>query len=139
MAVVVVAVLVLGLAAVAGTGRLGELPPAVDDRPRGRVPEGPVDREFLAGLRIPLATVGYDTEQVDSWLDAAVGDPSQAPGEACFDVRRRGYDMQLVDLVVDRIGAERRPRLAPYGIMGSTENTFQGLRSANGSDEAPHG
>ena len=101
--IVAVAVVVMGLAAVAGTGRLGEMPPPVNDRPKGRVPDGPLDAAFLAELRIPAAAAGYDRRQVDDYLDSLVAEPaSHEAREAVFDVVAGGYDMQVVDLVLER-------------------------------------
>ena len=106
IAIVAVAVVVLGLAAVAGKGRLGEMPPeAVIDRPRGRVPDGPVTAEFLAEAVLPTAWSGYRRDQVDAYL-AAVADGTAPPAsETLFDVTRRGYDMQVIDELL------RRPRV----------------------------
>ena len=112
IAIVAVAVVVLGLAAVAGMGRLGEMPPeAVIDRPRGRVPDGPVTAEFLAAAVLPTAWSGYRRDQVDAYL-AAVADGAAPPASGTlFDVTRRGYDMQVIDELLLRAGYER-PRAA---------------------------
>lgn len=99
--VVALAVIVLGLAAWAGTGRLGEMAPVVNDRPKGHVPEGPLNQAFLSELRLPRATSGYDAAQVDAYLRAVVaGDAEDL--EKAFDIARDGYDMQVVDEVLDR-------------------------------------
>ncbi|MGV8845710.1 hypothetical protein [Tessaracoccus sp.] len=99
---VVIAIAVLGVAAWAGTGRLGEMPPVVGDRPKGHIPEGPVDGLFLQELSLPVVGVGYRCSQVDDTLASHVaGDASPVP--ALFDVVRRGYDMQAVDAVLDRL------------------------------------
>ena len=120
IAIVAVAIVVLGLAAFAGMGRLGEMPPdAVIDRPKGRVPDGPVTPEFLAAAVLPTAWSGYRRDQVDAYL-AAVADGSAAPAsDTLFDVVRRGYDMQVVDELLLRahyerpIAAEALPDEAP--------------------------
>ena len=108
IAIVAVAIAVLGLAAFAGMGRLGEMPAdAVVDRPRGRVPHGPVTHAFLAEAVLPTAWPGYAREQVDQYL-AAVADGAAAPAsETLFDVVRRGYDMQVVDELLLRAEYER--------------------------------
>lgn len=99
--VVALAVIVLGLAAWVGTGRMGEMAPVVNDRPKGHVPDGPLDEAFLADLRLPRVTNGYDPAQVDAYLEAAVaGDAADL--EKAFDITRDGYDMQVVDEVLDR-------------------------------------
>lgn len=101
--IVAVAVLVLVAAAYAGLGHLGEMPQdPVTDRPRGRVPDGPIDPELLAELRLPLAGTGYATDEVDAYLDRLVAGEAVPPAEARFSVVRRGYDMQIVDDLLDR-------------------------------------
>ncbi len=108
IALVAVAIVVVGLAAFVGLGRLGEMPAeAVVDRPRGRIPAGPVTDEFLAELRIPTAWTGYAPKQVDSYLRAVVDGMAPPACETVFDVVRRGYDMQVVDEVLLRAEYER--------------------------------
>ena len=102
-AIVVVAIAVLGVAAWAGTGKLGEMPGTVIDRPKAHVPEGPVDEGFVANLSLPTAGTGYQRSQVDALLAAHVSGEDIEPGTR-FDVVRRGYDMQAVDAVIERIG-----------------------------------
>lgn len=101
-AIVVVAIAVLGVAAWAGTGRLGEMPETVSDRPKAHIPDGPVDASFLTALSIPTVSTGYRTSQVDAHLDAYVAGDAE-PSAARFDVVRRGYDMQAVDAVLERM------------------------------------
>lgn len=108
--IVVVAVLVLGLAAWVGTGRLGEMPEVVGDRPKGRIPEGPVDAAFLEQLSMPLAATGYDPEQVDTYLDEVVAGNAAPVAETRFNTVRRGYDMQVVDAILDRIPGAHQAR-----------------------------
>lgn len=102
-AIVVVAIAVLGVAAWAGTGRLGEMPESVTDRPKAHLPEGLVDETFLEGLSLPIAGSGYRRSQVDAFLAAYVETRDLTPG-TLFDVVRGGYDMQAVDAVIGRIG-----------------------------------
>lgn len=99
--IVIAAVVVLGVAvALVGTGRLGEMPPVVNDRPKGIIPPGPVDHDFLEAVRFPTAPSGYDDRQVLDYLTlVADGSPVAEPE---FDVVRSGFDMQAVDAVVDR-------------------------------------
>ena len=102
--IVAAAIVVLGLGAWAGTGRLGSMPPVERDRPRPVIPAGPVDQAFLDDLRIPLARHGYQTAAVDEYLDQVVaGVPAESPAEVRFPVVRNGYDMQAADLVLDRL------------------------------------
>ncbi|MFT3971661.1 MAG: DivIVA domain-containing protein [Micropruina sp.] len=64
-----IAVGVLGLAAVAASGRLGELPGTVTDTPRPHVPTGTVTGADLRGLRFSVVVRGYSMDQVDGLLD----------------------------------------------------------------------
>ncbi len=64
-----IAVGVLGLAAVAASGRLGELPGTVTDTPRPHVPTGTLTGDDLRGLRFAVVTRGYSMDQVDELLD----------------------------------------------------------------------
>ncbi len=63
------AVAVLGLAAVAASGRLGELPDTVTDTPRPHVPSGTLTGDDLRTLRFAVVTRGYSMQQVDELLD----------------------------------------------------------------------
>ena len=64
-----IAVAILGLAAVAASGRLGELPATVTDTPRPHVPHGLLNGDDLRGLRFAVVPRGYSMEQVDELLD----------------------------------------------------------------------
>ena len=64
-----IAVAVLGLAAVAASGRLGELPGTVTDTPRPHVPTGLLNSDDLRGLRFAVVPRGYSMDQVDELLD----------------------------------------------------------------------
>jgi len=111
-AIVVVAIAVLGVAAWAGTGKLGEMPGTIIDRPKAHLPEGPVDGGFVANLSLPTAGTGYQRSQVDALLAAHVSGADIEPGTR-FDVVRRGYDMQAVDAVIERISEHEYPGAAP--------------------------
>ncbi len=108
--IVVVAVIVLALGAWAGAGHLGEMPGPVNDRPKPHIPEGPVDRAFLDRVRIPRVGVGYSPSQVDAYLEGFLsGPPTGEELEQSFDVVRGGYDMQAVDVVLERVADSLRP------------------------------
>ena len=64
-----IAVAILGLGAVAASGRLGELPPTVTDTPVPHVPEGELDGDDLRSARFAVVTRGYSMAQVDELLD----------------------------------------------------------------------
>lgn len=63
------AVVVLGLAAVAGSGRFGGMPEPVVDVPGSPLPEGELTGEHLRNVRFSTTWQGYSVEQVDSLLD----------------------------------------------------------------------
>jgi DivIVA domain-containing protein len=65
----VIAVAILGIAAVAASGRLGEMPATVTDTPRPHVPTGELTGDDLRGLRFGVVTRGYSMQQVDELLD----------------------------------------------------------------------
>lgn len=90
-----IAVGVLGLAAVAASGRLGELPGTVTDTPRPHVPTGELAGDDLRGLRFAVVPRGYSMDQVDELLDrlARQLDRDRTPG---LDPR-----VQVVDRSVD--------------------------------------
>lgn len=62
------AVLVIGLAVLAAQGRLGAMPPLVDDREGPDLPAGEISAGDLRGLRFAVVTRGYAPEQVDAVL-----------------------------------------------------------------------
>ena len=64
-----IAVAILGLAAVAASGRLGELPATVTDTPRPHIPSGRLGGDDLRALRFAVVTRGYSMQQVDELLD----------------------------------------------------------------------
>ncbi|MFT3887501.1 MAG: hypothetical protein QM713_04965 [Arachnia sp.] len=122
IAIVVVGLVVLGFAAYAGTGRLGEMAPrGVIDRPRGLVPDGPVTDEFLAAARLPRASTGYAVQEVDDYLRRLADGTAPPAAQTLFTVTRQGYDMQVIDALLDRPLAPRQedewspapPELAP--------------------------
>lgn len=64
-----VAVAILGLAAVAASGRLGEFPATVTDTPQPHVPSGTLAGSDLRALRFAVVPRGYSMQQVDELLD----------------------------------------------------------------------
>ncbi len=125
-AIVVVAVAVLGVAAWAGTGRLGEMPESVTDRPKAHIPDGPVDQEFMETVSLPVASTGYRRSQVDTVLASHVAGESVEPDQL-FDVVRRGYDMQAVDMILDRI--------RPVSRRAADQDAFAAERALLEGDE----
>ncbi|MFT3875773.1 MAG: DivIVA domain-containing protein [Propioniciclava sp.] len=73
---------VLGLAALAGSGRFGELPPPVHDTPVLDLPAGALGGADLRALRFANGVRGYAPAQVDEVLGrlAAQLDAAQTSG-----------------------------------------------------------
>jgi DivIVA domain-containing protein len=69
----IIAVVVLGLAAVAASGRLGQFGPAQTDRPEPQWPDGPLTAENVDQIRFAVVPRGYAMDQVDKFC-ALVGD-----------------------------------------------------------------
>lgn len=112
--IVVVALVALGFAAWAGTGRFGAMPAVVNDSPRPVIPPGPVDQDFLDALELPRAAHGYDTQQVLTYLQGYVdGETTEPPWNMRFTVVRHGLAMPATDLVMARIEEELSQRVEP--------------------------
>ena len=102
---------VLALAAWAGTGRLGEMPEPVNDRPKAFIPDLPFGEKFVRQLRLPTVSVGYEQAQVDQFVAEAERQPP--PGPPQFNVVAGGYDMQAVDVVINKIVEDLGLRSGP--------------------------
>lgn len=89
---------VLGLAAVAGSGRLGSLPPVVHDTPVLDLPPGPLTGADVRSIRFAGGVRGYAPAQVDevlgrlaaqldatTWLDDALPPDATPPPVALPD------------------------------------------------------
>ncbi|MEA4944247.1 MAG: DivIVA domain-containing protein [Propionicimonas sp.] len=63
------AVAVLGVAAVAASGRLGELPSTVSSTPPPRLPQGLMTGDDVRRARFSVTLRGYSMQQVDELLD----------------------------------------------------------------------
>lgn len=124
--IVLAGLAVMGVAAIAGTGRFGEWSEPVTDRRKGHMPEGLVDESFMGELEIPVAMNGYDRGEVDELLRAASsGAPLMEPPH--FGIIRNGYDMQFVDAVIRRAMEPRNPLpsdtlVGDAGRMDDSEN-----------------
>lgn len=62
-------IVILGLAAVAGSGRFGSLPEPVRDVPSPELPDGPLTGDDLRAVQFAVVTRGYSMTQVDALLD----------------------------------------------------------------------
>lgn len=118
------ALAVFGFAAVAGSGRLGEMPAPVDDRFPGRMPEdlGP---DTITQVRFTVAATGYARAEVDAALQQAFS----ATERPSFRIVRRGYQTSHVDAVFDRVEQMRN---------NGAQLVHDEMRDSNGSDEATY-
>lgn len=116
-----IAVAILGLAAVAASGRLGELPATVTDTPRPHVPHGLLNGDDLRGLRFAVVPRGYSMEQVDELLDRLArqldgtrgGQPGPVSSE--HDPERTGSVTEVAESepsIVEPSASERQPQAA---------------------------
>ena len=137
-AIVAVAIAVLGLAAWAGTGRLGEMPGEVNDRPKGYIPDGEVDHVFLENMSLPTAATGYRQSQVDAVLTSHAAGRDIEPGTR-FDVTRRGYDMQSVDAVIERIGMHSDRGADDLPLSEAVADVADADESSAGTEIPEHG
>ncbi|WP_051208474.1 DivIVA domain-containing protein [Propionicicella superfundia] len=67
-ALALLAVAILGVAAIAASGRFEGLPPVVDDTPAPYIPEGELTAATLREVRFTVETRGYAMQQVDALL-----------------------------------------------------------------------
>ncbi|MDR0285304.1 MAG: DivIVA domain-containing protein [Propionibacteriaceae bacterium] len=73
------AVAVLGLAAVAASGGLGQLGPLKVDRRPLELPAGPLTADDLAAVRFEVVPRGYSMDQVDQLMHRLVAELGGAP------------------------------------------------------------
>lgn len=109
---------VVGLAAIASTGRLGQLPPAVDDRPVPHFSGQTLTADDVTAVRFAVVPRGYAPSQVDELLDRLAAALAQQPGADAamptaaeltgvrFAVVHRGYAMSQVDDLLDRVAGQ---------------------------------
>ncbi|HHU37746.1 MAG TPA: DivIVA domain-containing protein [Propionibacterium sp.] len=112
-------VVVLALAAIAGAGRFGAMPPPVHDAPVVHLPAGTLTGEDLRRVQFALVPRGYSVAQVDELL-GRVADQ--------LDGGRPGPASEADS-----------PRLGQSAIMDPSEFSQSGREGEHGSNEAPHG
>ncbi len=61
-------VVVMAAAAVVASGRWGAMPPLIDDRPPGRIPDGVLSGDDVRDTRFAIVPRGYSMSQVDELL-----------------------------------------------------------------------
>lgn len=111
-----VVVVVLGLAAVAGSGRFGAMPPPVRDTPAPQLPPGELAADDLQRVQFAVVTRGYSMTQVDELLD------------------------RLANQLAGRVRGATAPTISPgSAIMGVDQSRADVREGEHGSNEAPHG
>ena len=112
-------VVVLGLAAIAGSGRFGAMPPPVRDAPAPQLPDGDLTGDDLHRVQFAVVARGYSMTQVDELLDRLAaqldGVESTPPGPAA------------------------EPAASGSAIMDDIEFSQPRREGEHGSNEAPHG
>ena len=116
-----IAVAVLGLAAVAASGRLGELPGTVTDTPRPHVPTGVLTGDDLRGLRFAVVPRGYSMDQVDDLLDRLARQLDAAPSGRPADATYPGGPAVNPDVPLGPPAAASAAEAAPTASEGWAE------------------
>jgi len=91
--IAVLAVLILGLAAMAAAGGLGQFGPIMVDRPPLDLPDGDLSADDLAGVRFMVVPRGYAMDQVDEVLKRL---QTQLSGQS---VTADGSESEIMDAV----------------------------------------
>ena len=112
-------VVVLGLAAVAGSGLFGSMPPPVHDSPVIELPDGDLTGTDLRGVQFAVVPRGYSITQVDDLLARLSRQLDGPPPEA--------------------VGEAPHAPLGTSAIMEPSEFSQSGREGEHGSNEAPHG
>lgn len=85
-----VAILVLGATAVVASGRWGEMPDVVDDRPLPALPEGELAGDDVRAARFAVVTRGYSPRQVDALLARLAAQLDARPEPVSGEVHTAG-------------------------------------------------
>ncbi len=132
--IVAAAIVVLALGAYLALGHYGEMPEVVTDRQKPHIPDRGFDQDFLDQLWLPKVSPGYDSTQVDEFLaEAVIEPPTERP---LFDVVSYGYDMQAVDVVIDRVWGDV-VSLASEGFVDSIPEAKTAVGIDPSSAEVP--
>ena len=138
-----IAVAVLGLAAVAASGRLGELPGTVTDSPRPHVPTGLLSGDDLRGLRFAVVPRGYSMDQVDELLDRLARQLDQRPAEdPDLETPAGGYAADDATSAAGHLAGDGGPNPGSTGVadeptLGARDTQFDD--AADPSSDAPAG
>ena len=84
--IALVAVIVIGVAAVASSGRLGEFTAAPTDRPEPQWPQGPLSSTDIDELGFAVVPRGYAMDQVDEFCERVKARLEELEGAAGYSV-----------------------------------------------------
>ncbi|MFT8395066.1 DivIVA domain-containing protein [Propionibacterium sp.] len=135
--ILIVVVIVCGV--FAARGRLGQLGPAVEDRPGPDLGDGAITADDLRMMRFAVVTRGYAPAQVDAVLDRIAVQLRSANGNAGTD------SSWHVDPANTLPAVPAAPSPAPSAPLGDNRSigVSDGVRDdekrgSNGSNEAPN-
>ncbi|MDP9393748.1 MAG: DivIVA domain-containing protein [Actinomycetota bacterium] len=121
---VLLALAVLGVAAVVSAGRGGGLAEAPSDLPpTGALPQGPLRADALEQVRFPVAFRGYRMDHVDELLDRVAGE--LAARDARIAELEAGRAGQSHGLPAGRHGLSREP--AAHGDVAEVHGGISGV------------
>jgi len=75
----VIIVAIVGLAVMAGSGKFGDVPATVDDRPVPDLPEGELSSADIRNAKFAIVPRGYSPAQVDALLSRLASQMSADP------------------------------------------------------------
>lgn len=129
-----IVVLVLGLAAVAGSGRFGSMPPPVRDTPEPFLPAGDLDGDDLRRLQFAVTLRGYSMTQVDALLDRLAWQLDDARGAdgplrtVCDNGFARTHQPRAVAHEIEVSMAAMKPRTGDGPIEVAKESRVIAMR-----------
>jgi len=125
--IALVAVIVIGVAAVASSGRLGEFTAAPTDRPEPQWPEGPLSSTDIDELGFAVVPRGYAMDQVDEFCERVKARLEELEGAAGYSVGS-GSDYDSDD-AFDTDEAEDVVAVAPPRVRSYAGSVVSPLRS----------
>lgn len=125
-----VAVVVIGIAAVAATGRFGQFEPADTDEPQPQWPEGELTSADIDQLGFAVVPRGYAMDQVDEFCDRVKARLAELEGDFADD--DFGSDFALSDEVDSPPSASEDEDRRPAGRPVAAGSAVGGSRRAPG-------
>lgn len=90
-------IVIIGLAVLAASGKFGQVPAVVDDRPVPDLPEGDLSADDVRGARFAVVARGYSMRQVDELVDRLVAQMEVAQRPASTSVDESTTDAKRPD------------------------------------------